>query len=68
MRTALNFAFPQDEDSDDEPAILSLSGMSLAESTLSDEVLPLDQIKDLKNLNESEGAVVVFTPCDVRIQ
>lgn len=67
MRTALIFAFPQDEDSDDDPAVLSLSGMSLAESTLSDEALPLDQIKDFKNLNESEGAVVVFTPCDVRI-
>ncbi|XP_044227569.1 adenosine deaminase domain-containing protein 2 isoform X1 [Thunnus albacares] len=37
----------EDEDSDDDAAVLSLSGMSPAESVLSDEELLLDQKKDI---------------------
>ncbi|XP_026228159.1 adenosine deaminase domain-containing protein 2 [Anabas testudineus] len=39
----------EDEESDDEPAVLSLPDMSPTESILLDEELLLDQIKDLKN-------------------
>ncbi|KAA8586746.1 hypothetical protein FQN60_000582 [Etheostoma spectabile] len=42
----------EDEDSDDDPAILSLGGMSPAGSILSDEELPLDHIKDFNNSDE----------------
>ncbi|XP_040007427.1 adenosine deaminase domain-containing protein 2 isoform X3 [Xiphias gladius] len=43
----------EDEDSDDEPAVLSLTGMSPADSIILDEELLLDQIKDFKNQGES---------------
>lgn len=54
----------QDEDSDDDPTVFALSGMSPAESILSDEGLLLDQFQDFKNPDKStktEGAVVVVT-------
>lgn len=50
------FLFFKDEDSDDEPAVLSLSGMSPAESILDEELL-LDQTKDTST--KTEGTEVV---------
>lgn len=62
---SFKLSVPQDEDSDDDPAVLSRPSMSPAESMLSDENLNLDETKDLnqdKNLNQSTtiaGAVLV---------
>ncbi len=61
------FCVSQDEDSHDDPAALSLPGMSPVESIHSDEELLLDQIKDFKSPFKPEGAVVI-TLCDVSVQ
>lgn len=56
------FVLFKDEESDDEPAVLSLPDMSPTESILLDEELLLDQIKDLKNQDKpgkTESAVLV---------
>lgn len=56
------FLLLQYDDSDDEPAVLSLPDMSPVENILLDEELLLDQIKDLRSQDkatDSEGAVLV---------
>lgn len=56
-----DFFSPQYEDFDGDAAVPSLHGMSPPESTLSDEELSVDQIKDLNNPDErveTEGAVL----------
>lgn len=56
------FCLSQAEDSDDEPAVLSLRGMSPPESILSDEDLLTEQVKDINQPDTStktEGTVAV---------
>lgn len=56
------FRLSQDEDSDDDPAVLSLHGMSPPGSILSDDDPLTDQIKDIKGPDrsaETEGTVTV---------